>query len=251
MAAKLDPPTLDMEVLRAACRRLKLPMFSDAFGRCFAVTAATLAKAEDKPELTDVMKTMPSAHYPVFKAVCEELGLDLVDVEQLTTYYSAEALRKVAAEQGLDYNEEPSPDGDLVISLTPRGQPKAAPKKRRPLRLDPVSVFEVLPGETLFDMHDYDWRRDQLGILEPHELIEHIEIDAPDGCAFIKGALREMGFDTGYTNKGLVVIGYPAEEPRGKSEPRVWYVRCAYSYDDRKFGLMKIAVTVKEPTDED
>lgn len=93
---------------------------------------------------------------------------------------------------------------------------------------------EVDVGTVLGDMHDWGSTRFRMRLSEPWEVISHVTFPAPGGTKFLDGILAEDRYEIPhYTNKLLVVV-----------DVRLWAggcgLICAYSNDDRFFGVVVI-----------
>jgi hypothetical protein len=98
-----------------------------------------------------------------------------------------------------------------------------------------MKVCDVEIGKALLDMHN------GCGFEEPHRVVSHIVIDSPVGHEFISKTVNAYwkGQHTPtYTNKYLVVLDV------GYGDGKVM-VKCGYSYDARRFGLVEIEVDTK------
>lgn len=105
------------------------------------------------------------------------------------------------------------------------------------------SVFNLMPGDVLWDMHNYIEKDESpYRIEQPHRELQRIRIVAEGGGEFIQKAVTQLlGRRYSYTNKLLVVMDYPERLPDNAKKQ---IVKAAWSYDDRNFGLMKIEVDV-------
>ena len=115
------------------------------------------------------------------------------------------------------------------------------------------NISELHIGDYIYDMHyfrpnDHFREHPEFWIKEKCRITDYTSIEVKGGSSFIEQILRFQGIDKKYCNKELIIVDRRENFVPSSNQYEIENItlKTAFSYDDRRFGLLTVEVEFSE-----